>query len=356
MGNLELIEDHLVENDEARNRLETAYTSAGRGAELIRKLLSVSGSRIDIPKHVSLNYFLQGMEYLISQSLTVSISTKMLLDENIWTVKIDPSELEDTIINLSLNARDAMPDGGEIIFQTSNISIEKNNLSHYPQLTEGHFVKLTVRDSGTGMTPEVCKKATEPFYTTKATDQGTGLGLSMVQAFVYRCGGHLDIISEQGKGTEIGIYLPRAMEEIQNQPTIDHSADQKYGNETILVVDDEVSLVEIVVSHLQSLGYKTLTAHDSSQALKILKENPSIDLLFTDVIMPGEMDGYQLAATAQNRFPDLRVLVTSGFTHKHDEVISDDSSRKVLSFLSKPYDKVSLSSEVRATLDTKANA
>ncbi|MFT6641934.1 MAG: CheY-like chemotaxis protein, partial [Flavobacteriaceae bacterium] len=352
-------EKYIEKDGLAFTRLETAYKNASRGAELIKKLLSFSGKRGEMAKLVSLNVFLSGMEALVVQSMTVIINTKMLLEKDLWMVKIDPGELEDAIINLSLNARDAMPDGGEIMVRTANVNIDQNDIRDNWQLTDGEFVMLSFSDSGTGMTPEVQKKATEPFFTTKTTDQGTGLGLSMVQAFVYRSGGHMRIISEPGMGAEIEILLPRSYEEILAETPIRQQVRLKYGNETILVVDDEKALADIAVSHLQDLGYKTLTAHDSIQALKVLNANPSTDLIFTDVIMPGEMDGHELALIAQQAFPTLKILVTSGFTNEYDDFNSGEivsTSRPLLSLLRKPYDKLSLSSAVRAALDAEANS
>jgi PAS domain S-box-containing protein len=359
MGNLELLENYIEKDGLASTRLETAYKSASRGAELIKKLLSFSGKRGEMAKLVSLNVFLSGMEALVVQSMTVSINTKMLLEKDLWMVKIDPGELEDALINLSLNARDAMPDGGEILVRTANVTIDQNYIRDNWQLKDGEFVMLSVCDSGTGMTPEVQKKATEPFFTTKTADQGTGLGLSMVQAFVYRSGGHMRIISEPGMGAEIEILLPRAYEDTRAETPIRQPVGLKYGHETILVVDDEEALADIAVSHLQDLGYKTFTAHDSIEALRVLNANPSTDLIFTDVIMPGEMDGHELALTALQAFPALKVLVTSGFTKDYDDFNSGEivsTSRPLLSLLRKPYDKLSLSSAVRAALDAEANS
>lgn len=359
MGNLELIETHIKYDDIATTRLKTAYKSASRGAELIKKLLTFSGKRNDTATLVSLNVLLNGMQALIAQSLTVSINPTMLLDHELWMTKIDPSELEDAIINLSLNARDAMPGGGQTTVRTANVIIDQHDIRDNSQLAEGQYVLLSICDNGTGMTPEVQKKATEPFFTTKATGQGTGLGLSMVQSFVYRSGGQMRIISELGKGTEIEILLPRALEETQEVPSENQPDDLKFGHETILVVDDEEALVDIAVSHLNHLGYITFIAHNSKEALSVLNANPSIDLIFTDVIMPGEMDGHELAVTAKQAFPAVKVLITTGFAKKYDTFDSDEitrSSKPQLSILRKPYDKLSLSSAIRATLDTNENS
>ncbi|MFT5893784.1 MAG: PAS domain S-box-containing protein [bacterium] len=359
MGNLELMESHIEKDGIAFTRLKTAYKSASRGAALIRKLLSFSSTRGEMTKLVSLNTFLSGMEALITQSLTVSIETKMLLENNLWTVEIDPGELEDAILNLSLNARDAMPDGGQMTIQTANVIINPIDIWRDSQLSVGNFVMLSVCDNGAGMTSDVQKKATEPFFTTKATDQGTGLGLSMVHSFVYRSGGHMRIKSEPGKGTEIEILLPQSNEETQKETLINQPVSLHYGDETILVVDDEQALADIAVSYLQNLGYKTFIAHDSNQALRVLNANPSIDLMFTDVIMPGEMDGYELAVKAKQTFPVLKVLITSGFTKTHDDFSDGEvssTSKQLLNLLRKPYDKLSLSSAIRAVLDTHDNS
>ena len=354
MGNLELIEEHIEDNVIALTRLKTAYNTASRGADLIKKLLSFSGRRGEMAKFVSLNDFLSGMETLITQTLTVNVNFKMSLEQDLWMVKIDPGEFEDAIINLSLNARDAMLDGGQMLVRTANVVIDQHDMRHDSKIADGNYVLLSVCDNGTGMTPEVQKKATEPFFTTKATGRGTGLGLSMVQSFVYRCGGQMRIVSELRKGTEIEILLPRAHEETGELTPKNQPEGLMFGHETILVVDDEEALVDIAVSHLNSLGYNTLIARNSKEALSVLNANPSIELIFTDVIMPGEMDGHELAVTAKQAFPAMKVLITSGFAKEYDNFDYGEnasSSKPQLSLLRKPYDKLSLSSAIRATLD-----
>ncbi|MBT8434247.1 MAG: response regulator, partial [Gammaproteobacteria bacterium] len=200
----------------------------------------------------------------------------------------------------------------------------------------------------------VRKKAMEPFFTTKEASKGTGLGLSMVYGFAKRSGGYIEIFSETGEGTEIRIYLPRAHEEVKSGKEIPLAAALPRGHETILIVDDEKALVDVAVLYLQDLGYKTLTANNSEQALEVLKGNTAIDLLFTDVIMPGGSDGYELALAARELYPSVKVLITSGFAKKHDELVDGESkyhSSLASNVLNKPYDNSDLAKEVRRALD-----
>lgn len=354
LGNLELMKLLVSKDEEILSHIEAAYKGASRGTELTRKLLGFSRTTAGLMKLVSLNEFISGMEALITKSLTFSIDTKMLLEEDLWTVEIDPGDMEDAILNLALNARDAMPAGGEMVIKTSNTVIDESYVKCNPQLKVGEYVMLSVCDSGHGMTEEVRKKAMDPFYTTKEAAQGTGLGLSMVYGFVKRSGGHINIYSEPGEGTEIRIYLPRSHEEIKSAGETPVADDLPHGHETILIVDDEKALVDVAVQYLQDLGYKTVTADNSEQALEVLKGDTDIDLLFTDVIMPGAMDGYELAMTAHKAYPSLKVLITSGFTRKQDELVSGETkyfSRLDSNLLSKPYDKFGLATAVRKVLD-----
>lgn len=364
MGNLELLQPFVEKYEEAILCVESAYKGASRGAELTRNLLSFSGTSAGLQMNVSLNKFIRGMESLISKSLTVSISISMHLSENLWTVKIDPGELEDAILNLSLNARDAMPAGGAITIETSNVFIDEDYVRSHPLATIGEFVMLSVNDSGHGMTSDVRVKSTEPFFTTKETGQGTGLGLSMVYGFVQRSGGHMSILSEPGKGTSVRLYLPREIENIDSEETCDEVTSSRQtsfqrGCETILVVDDEQALVDIAVSNLHDLGYKTVVANDSKQALEILKTNNTIDLLFADVIMPGEMDGYELALSVQKLYPSLKILVSTGFSNRNDEFVDSNGVKKstlLFKLLKKPYNKSNLSAAIRQALDMETES
>ncbi len=354
MGNLEMLKPLVESNEEARFCVEWAYKSATRAADLTRKLLSFSGTSEALSMNLSLNDFIRGMEPLIAKSLTVSINISTQLEDDLWIVNIDPGELQDTILNLSFNARDAMSAGGAMTIKTSNERVDEDYIRTNPLATMGEFVMLTVSDNGHGMDSDVIAKATEPFFTTKGPDKGTGLGLSMVYGFVERAGGHMRIQSAPGKGTDIMLYLPRVMDELDNVAPSSSQPHLQRGHETILVVDDEKALVDIVVSNLQELGYKTIVANNSKQALSILNTNNAIDLLFTDVIMPGEMDGYELALSAQKLYPSLKILICSGFTNRDNEFFDNHgvvNSTLLFKLLKKPFSKSSLSTAVRQVLE-----
>ncbi|ASJ72698.1 hybrid sensor histidine kinase/response regulator [Granulosicoccus antarcticus] len=359
MGNLELLEPHLENNKNATFYLESALKGAERGAELTRKILSFSRPPGGLVKCICLNDFILGMEAITAKSLPVSTDMETQLNDDLWSVCIDPGELEDAILNLTLNARDALSNGGKVIIRTSNEVIDEIYVRFNPQATEGDFVMLSVSDNGHGMTPDIIKRATEPFFTMKEASNGTGLGLSMVYGFVKRSGGHMKILSKPNAGTEVRLYLPRSDELIECDKTISKNTTIQGGSETILIVDDETGLVEIAVTHLQKLGYTTYTANNSQQAMELLDAHEQIDMLFLDVIMPGDMDGLELATAVRHRRPNLKVLLTSGFTRQVHEAAewdldadADFKSKLLGGVLKKPYDKQSLSAAVRRVLDT----
>lgn len=354
LGNLELIELRVSEDETSVSHVLAALRGVDRGAEITRKLLNYSRVDTGSEKIVLINVFIKKMEKLIAKSLTASINTTTHLAENIWPVRINAGDLQDALLNLSLNARDAMPDGGDLIIESSNKILDEDYVRRNPQAEAGEYVMITISDSGIGMTLEACEKALEPFFTTKEEGKGTGLGLSMVYSFVQRSKGHLKIYSEVGEGTTIRLYLPRAYEdgEIENEKPNKNLLQR--GNETILVVDDEADLIAIATAHLESLGYKTLTANTGKRALELLDHNKDIDLLFSDVIMPGGMDGYKLALAAHKMRPSLKILLTSGFTKKREEYVNGE--REYLSELTsrlvdKPYNRLELANAVRRALD-----
>ncbi|PCI40260.1 MAG: hypothetical protein COB46_07240 [Rhodospirillaceae bacterium] len=350
MGNLELIQRSVSGDEQIPAFAAAAYKGARRGADLNKKLLGFSRKSTHKEQRISINDFILGIEDLITKSLTVSIHTTTTLAENLWPVSIDPGDLEDVILNLSLNARDAMPHGGELIIETCNKVLDDNYVQLNPQATAGEYVMLSVSDTGHGMSTDIKDRVLEPFFTTKEESKGTGLGLSMVYGFVQRSSGHIAIYSEVGHGSSFQIYLPRAEKLNASKSTSETTPHLPRGVETILVVDDEEALTDIAVSQLQDLGYSTLTAQNSAQALTIIKENPNINLLFSDVIMPGELDGYQLALAVHKAYPALKVLLTSGFTKKREEIINKDHSLHT-NLLSKPYNQSELAAAIRKALD-----
>jgi PAS domain S-box-containing protein len=354
MGNLEILQDLVADNDKAQGRIKMAFKGAKRGAELTRKLLGFSSRVPQDMELTAINDSIRDMQELISKSLTLKINITHSLADHLWMTHLDAGDLQDAVLNLALNARDAMPEGGELIIETANKVLDESYVQQYPEGKVGDFVLLSVSDTGYGMTAEVRDKVLEPFFSTKEEGKGTGLGLSMVYGFVLRSGGHMNIYSEPGEGTIVRLYLPRAQEETKTTEAELKQTSFPRGKETILVVDDEEHLVDIAVAYLESLGYQTVAALNSSQALKALADNRDIDLLFSDVIMPGGMDGYELAIQATKNQPGLKTLLTSGFTKKREEYTNDDNAvylRLSASLLSKPYNKIDFATAIRKALD-----
>ncbi len=354
-GNLELLQRLLVDRPQALTRIETALKGARRGASLTRKLLGFSRNTPRGTVITGVNEFIRGMEELITRSLTPAITVETHLSDALWPVAIDPGDLEDAILNLSLNGRDAMPDGGSLIIETANKVLDADYVARNPGSRPGEHVMIAVGDTGIGIPPELRDKVFEPFFSTKQKGEGAGLGLSMVFGFVRRAGGHITIYSEVGRGTSLHLYLPRAdtaTADEQNQQHID--GDVPRGHETILVVDDEADLLHIAVSHLERLGYQVLTAGSTDSALQRLDTAKSIDLLFSDVIMPGPLDGYELAARAVDRCPGLKVLLTTGYTPRRETAANGHSrlfAHLARTLLHKPYTATELAFAVRRALD-----
>ncbi|MEH6494554.1 MAG: PAS-domain containing protein [Pseudomonas marincola] len=354
-GNLELLEEMVEGNGPALERIEKAIKGTVRGADITRKLLGFSRKNSEQTTLTSVNDFIQSLHDLVAKSLTASITVQTELPDNIWPVKIDTGDFEDALLNLALNARDAMPNGGKLVIETENKILDASYMEQNPTGQTGEFVMITVSDTGSGMSEEVRERVFEPFYTTKPQEKGTGLGLSLVYGFVQRSGGHMKVYSEQGVGTTFRLYLPRADVVPVANPS-PHKIFHKLpkGTETILVVDDEKSLLELTVTTLKHLGYKVISASGGQQAMEKLSENKDVDLLFSDIIMPGDLDGYQLAKQAHATYPDLKILLTSGFTKNHEQYVKGSDpylSKLALNLLVKPYSRAELASELRKILD-----
>jgi PAS domain S-box-containing protein len=348
LGNLEMIREETGGESAQRELADAAIEAALHGAELTRQLLAVARRQPLAPKHAVLAPLLESMARLLRRSLGDSITLDLVLAESTWPVLIDLSQLESTILNLAVNARDAMPDGGRLTIETANAIIDAADVDLQPDAEPGEYVVIAVSDTGKGMSPDVLGHALEPFFTTKGAD-GSGLGLSMVHGFVKQSGGHTQIYSEPGRGTTIKIYLPHveAMAPGEIRPIA--MAPAPRGEEVILVVDDNKGMRDIAVRQLQSLGYRTIPASDPAHALEIVQGGAPINLLFTDMVMPGGMDGRALAEAARHLRPGLKVLLTSGFTQAAASAVSEN--RLSFALLSKPYRKEELARTVRAAID-----
>jgi len=355
-GNFEILQHMLADNEKALSRIKTGLKGTARGADLTRKLLNFSRKEVSGIKRIYISDFIYDLEDLLIRSLTVSINIAFHLDEDDWPVDVDPGDFQDVIINLAVNARDAMPDGGHLVIEVHNKVIDADYSRRNPQSQTGEFVMLSVSDTGHGMSAEVKEHILEPFFTTKELGKGTGLGLSMVYGFIKRSRGHLKIYSEIDKGTTFRLYLPRAKEHVATSDTFSapEITELPHGTETILVVDDEKDLRNIAVFHLEELGYKIIASESGSQALGILRNNDKIDLLFSDIIMPDEIDGYRLAMDAHKLRPDLKILLTSGFSKKITKLNSLENEYLAelnANLLSKPYNKSDLAKTIRRILD-----
>lgn len=360
MGNLQLLQRKLTNSDETFQRwVNTALENARRGADLTQKLLQFSRKESQAENTVSINKLISESDVLISKTLTKKIELQMDLAPDLWLTRIDPGDFSDALLNLVINARDAMASGGALTITTTNRLIDESYSIPDQDMRPGPYILLKIADTGSGMSKKILDQVFEPFFTTKEAGRGTGLGLSMVFGFVERSGGFIQIKSEVGIGTTFSIYLPQSEEdEVARKDVhhVDHHALR--GDETILIVDDEVHLVKMAEDCLHEYGYKTLSAYDGKNALSVLESDEDIQLLFSDVIMPGRMNGFQLAQTAVGERPDLKVLLTSGFTNREalekDGIDFESALTKKLAnnMLPKPYDLTALATMVRKTLDS----
>jgi len=355
-GNLELIQIGVADNKEILECVDEALDGTSRGAALIDRLLGFSRAQPKETSLVSVNQLIENMNDLLEKSLTVSIKIETYLDAKLWPVNVDGGDLEDAILNLALNARDAMPNSGKLSIETANKILDEDFVKNQPEARVGEYAMLSVSDTGIGMMPEIKERILEPFFTTKTDGKGTGLGLSMVYGFVQRSGGFIIVYSAPSAGTSVKIFLPRGHDSGQEGASSIVEEELPRGVETVLVVDDEEQLTKLAVANLERLGYKTLAAFDGKSALALIEDNPDIDLLFSDVVMPGELDGYQLGITAKKSYPRLKILLTSGFSKlKEDDFSSDSFMHKELSanLLRKPYSRIELARAVRKALDRK---
>lgn len=355
MGNLELLEMTMQDQPKQLERIKQALMSTQRGAQLTRKLLNFSRKANVKQNLVNVNPLLENLVELIARSVTAVIKVKTILADDIWMTRLETGDLEDAILNLCLNARDAMPDGGEIVIETSNRHLDASFVARYPKARQGDYVMISVSDTGTGIEKEALEKIFDPFYSTKPFGKGTGLGLSMVYGFVQRSGGYVHIYSEQNQGTTFQVFLPRATDDevvkVENVVT-----ETPGGSETILIVDDEDALSGSAATFLNGLGYNTIVAGSGAEALEVLASDQHVDLMFSDVVMP-ELNGFELSAEALKLHPDLVVLLASGFTS--DQMQMKDVNQQlyqqlVKNLLRKPYTLNEMAVSIRRILDSIA--
>lgn len=352
VGGLDLARRRLAKGETDISRyLDTALEGAQHATALTSRLLAYSRRTPLQPQTVDVNRMVTGMSEVLRRTLGEQIEIETVLSGGLWNVEADPSQLESVLLNLAVNARDAMPAGGKLTVETANCHLDADYARQHTEVTEGQYVMLAVTDTGVGMTPEILTRAFDPFFTTKDVGKGTGLGLSQVFGFVKQSGGHVKIYSEPGSGTTAKIYLPRSLAAgvEENRRTPAEALPLGSAKEVVLVVEDDDRVRVVSVANLRELGYSVLHASSGEAALKLLAdETRSFALLFTDVVMPG-MTGRVLAEEALKKRPELKVLYTTGYTKNavvHNGVV-DANAR----LLVKPFSLEALARKVRETID-----
>ena len=349
LGNLELVDRDSGFSDKSQRRLDAISTAANRAAELTQQLLGFSSDQQQGVVVCNINDLVVSMEVLMGRSLTPEIEIENKLLDELWSVEINPGEFQDALLNLIINARDGMDDQGLLTLETHNTVLDENYCKQHAGVEPGEFVTISVNDTGKGIAPELLDRIFEPFFTTKAIGKGTGLGLAMVFGFVKRSSGFVTVYSELDIGTSFRLYLPRAGAGLAVASTAaTASKSLPLGGGTILVVDDEPELLELAKIWLDELGYQVLTATESADALAILAGPADIDLLFTDVVMPGQINGYQLAEQAMTMRPKLKMLLASGYSE--GSIAKNGQAQFAADLLAKPYSRSDLAQRVSEAL------
>ncbi|QRF61748.1 hybrid sensor histidine kinase/response regulator [Variovorax paradoxus] len=351
IGSLDLLGRQLAADDtRARRYVEAARDGAKRAALLTQRLLAFSRQQPLRPESLDANRLVAGMSDLLRRSLSGAIQLETVLAGGLWRTHADPNQLENVILNLAVNGRDAMPDGGRLTIETANTHLDERYAVEHLGLSAGQYVMIAVSDTGAGMAAEVVAKAFDPFFTTKEVGRGTGLGLSQVYGFVKQSGGHVKIYSEVGEGTAVKVYLPRLLGAPAEDEKAEAAPDTPLGGteELILVVEDEPAVRQLTVAALTELGYRVLQADGAVAALKLIDAHPEIQLLFTDVVMP-ETNGRKLADEALRRRPELKVLFTTGYTR--NAVVHNGVLDAGVHLIGKPFTIEELAVRVREVLD-----
>jgi len=327
-----------------------ALKASLRGADLTRQLLAFSRQQRLQPRVIDLNDLVKGVTSLLRRTIGSNIEIRTELDGGLWLAEVDPAHVESALVNLAVNARDAMPGGGPLTIETANKILDGSYAAENADVVAGNYAMLSVTDTGTGIPAAILNRVFDPFFTTKEVGKGTGLGLSMVYGFVKQSGGHARIYSEEGHGTAVRLYLPRAKQDTVTANAVDEpDAARLVGNgERILVVEDNEDVRALVMRHLGELGYRVVPAGNASEALEVVESSEKLDLLFTDIVMPGKLSCEALVKRAREVRPNLAVLLTSGFSEAAMQGTLLANNQNAL--LSKPYRKQDLARKVREVL------
>ncbi|MCA6110374.1 MASE4 domain-containing protein [Bradyrhizobium sp. CNPSo 4026] len=347
-GTIGILEEAVSDRPDLVTIARLIDEAAERGANLTKHLLAFARKQPLQPLEVDINALILEAARLLRPTLGEHIEITPMLAEDAWMAMVDPNQLTTAILNLALNARDAMPRGGKLALESRNVYLDEGYASMHSEVVAGHYVMVAVSDTGTGIPADLLEKVFDPFFTTKEVGKGTGLGLSMVFGFVKQSGGHIKIYSEERHGTSVKMYLPHATGLAQTVAEAQQAVNVRGGHEVILVVEDDALVRKYVVTQITSLGYSTLEAANAAEALKIIDTGAPIDLLFTDVIMPGAMNGRQLVDEALKRRPGLKTLYTSGYTE--NAIVHHGRLDSGVLLLAKPYRKSELAKMIRLAL------
>ena len=351
-GSLQLLGRDVAGNERAEKRIAAALAGVSRGAKLASQLLAFGRRQALEPKTVNVGRLVSGMDEMLRRTLGEAIEIETVISGGLWNSLVDPSQIENALLNLAINARDAMENGGKLTIEVGNASIDDAYARNHPDAVPGQYVMLAVTDTGTGIAPDIIERVFEPFFSTKGEGKGTGLGLSMVYGFVKQSGGHVRIYSEIGHGTTVKLYLPRTLAEedalrpLEVGPIVG-------GSETIVVAEDDEGVRETVVEMLTELGYRVLKAKDATSALTVIESGVHVDLLFTDVVMPGPLKSPELARKVRDAYPSMAVLFTSGYTE--NSIVHGGKLDPGIELLAKPYTREALARKVRNVLAGRAS-
>jgi two-component system NtrC family sensor kinase len=360
IGNLDLALRRLEGQERIRTWLANGRQAAERAATLVQRLLAFSRQHPLEVKSVDINRLVQGMSELLRRAIGETVTIETVLAGGLWKAAIDPNQLENAVLNLAVNARDAMAEGGRLTIETANCHLDEHYIEQSgAEIPPGQYVMVAVSDSGLGMTPEVMNRAFEPFFTTKPMGVGTGLGLSQVYGFAKQSGGHIRIYSEVDEGTTVKLYFPRLAGQTDIPSWHAREAAAPYiaqvdGSETVLVVEDDPQVNKLAVEALEERGYQVISAPDGASALLLLDETPHLDLLLTDVVLPGGMNGRQLSEEVLRQRPDIKILFVTGYTR--NAIIHHGRLDPDIDLLTKPFTADALTRKVRQVLDAKARA
>lgn len=353
-GNAELMVERLERSDPLYALAQMSLKAAQRGSDLTHRLLAFGRRQVLDARPMDINRLLAGMDNLLRRTLSEDIDIELVRGGGLWMTRVDESQLENAILNLALNARDAMADGGRLTIETANTRLDDRYAEEHNEVTPGQYVMVAISDTGRGIEKEYLERLFDPFFSTKEEGKGTGLGLSMVYGFIKQSDGHIKVYSEVGQGTTVRIYLPR----LTNHQTVTASAEAmapaatspRGGRGTVLLVEDDDLVCRYAETLLADMGFDVMAARDGDEAMAVVRQVGDIDLLFTDVIMPGGMNGRELAEAALEIKPDLKVLYTSGYTE--NAIVHQGRLNPGVQLLSKPYRRADLERKIRDVLKT----